>query len=534
MSALVFLKLRQWRNAIIRAIKTPAKLALIVLYAFAFIIMLFFMVFGSNFSSRMDVVSGNGPHVVVGIIAILAYFFSYAAAKSGKDGVNRIFSEADAHILFASPMRPQSLLIYGLSNQLLAGIFSSVFLLFQVGNFYNFGITGAQVWVIFVAWIMVAIKYALVRMLSYVIIDRWPQGQKLVTVYAFLAIGILLLSGVLAYSGGGSFSQMLSRFMGMPQLRYFPLAGWVLVLIEGLMLGMQLEHWLMLLLLIATIPLTFYFVYRKPVDFYEDAQLFAKPQNLAGSNSNVSLQELMKPKKDQKVSYVGIGAGLGASTLFYKQVLEKRRQRKFYLGFAFLMYLAYAILLSYLSLKLHAFPPRWLGIIYAGSFVMMRFTMSSINPLAFELNNPYFFLYPMKAFERSLYGQLAGVMFMAVDVLPGFLLCVILGGIPLIPALLLFIMMLSASMVTTAAYLLTYGIAGRPDKGLYALLLMAITAAFLTPSVFGVIIVAVAAGLSTSWTIAAVVLFVMILVNMGIAMLAVPGMKMIMEKGQDT
>lgn len=533
MNALIFLKLKQWKNAIIRAIKTPAKLALIVLYGVMLIFMVIFFVF-SPFSGRSENITGAGPGQVVAGIMVLSFVFTFVAVRSGRKGVNRIFTEADAHVLFAAPFRPQSLLIYGLSNQLLTGIFSSVFLLFQFGNFMNFGLRGGQVLVIFVAWILIAFSYALIRVFTYIISDCYTFGKTAATLYSSLALGLVLLSIVLAYRSGNGLADTMNRLLAMPWLRYFPIAGWVGVVIEGLMLGMQIEHWICLLLFILSIPLTFVFVYGRPVDFYEDVQVFAIQQDIAKTNNNINLQDYVKRKKPRNVSFMGLGGGLGANTFFYKHVLEKRRQRKFFLGWAFLSYLLTAVLLSYLSLGLGMFRPNYLPVIYAALFVFMRFTISSINPFAFELTNPYYLLYPISAFERVFYGQLAGLMFLSLDILPGYLLLVIVSRLPLIMAILLFLLLLSSYLVSTAAYLLTYGIAGNPSKGLYALLMMAIVSVFLMPTIIGIVIIGFVIGTEAPIAISSILILIALLLNLAIAVIAVPGMKMIIAKGQDT
>ena len=125
-------------------------------------------------------------------------------------------------------------------------------------------------------------------------------------------------------------------------------------------------------------------------------------------------------------------------------------------------------------------------------------------------------------------------MFLSLDILPGYLLLVIVSRLPLIMNILLFLLLLSSYLVSTAAYLLTYGIAGNPSKGLYALLMMAIVSVFLMPTIIGIVIIGFVIGTEAPIAISSILILIALLLNLAIAVIAVPGMKMIIAKGQDT
>ena len=78
--------------------------------------------------------------VVGGIILVVFVFQAISADKNG----SKIFLPADVNLLFSSPMKPQSVLLFRLMTQLGTSILASVYLLFQLPNLVlNLGIQKA-------------------------------------------------------------------------------------------------------------------------------------------------------------------------------------------------------------------------------------------------------------------------------------------------------------------------------------------------------------------------------------------------------
>ena len=79
--------------------------------------------------------------IVGGVILAVFVFGAISADKNG----SRIFLPADVNLLFASPMKPQSVLLFRLMTQLGTSILASVYLLFQLPNLV-LGL-GLSIWV---------------------------------------------------------------------------------------------------------------------------------------------------------------------------------------------------------------------------------------------------------------------------------------------------------------------------------------------------------------------------------------------------
>ena len=86
--------------------------------------------------------------IVGGIILVVFVFQAISADKNG----SKIFLPADVNLLFSSPMKPQSVLLFRLMTQLGTSILASVYLLFQLPNLVlNLGLS------IWVALAMIAV-----------------------------------------------------------------------------------------------------------------------------------------------------------------------------------------------------------------------------------------------------------------------------------------------------------------------------------------------------------------------------------------
>ena len=70
----------------------------------------------------------------------------YSGSKDGTD----IFQMADVNLLFTAPMKPQSVLMFRLSFQMVATVFASIYLVFQIPNLVvNMGLGASAVVAIF-------------------------------------------------------------------------------------------------------------------------------------------------------------------------------------------------------------------------------------------------------------------------------------------------------------------------------------------------------------------------------------------------
>lgn len=90
----------------------------------------------------------------------------YSGSKDGTD----IFQMADVNLLFTAPMKPQSVLMFRLSFQMVATVFASIYLVFQIPNLVvNMGLGASAVVAIFAGWILLLVFQRLMIVLTYTV-----------------------------------------------------------------------------------------------------------------------------------------------------------------------------------------------------------------------------------------------------------------------------------------------------------------------------------------------------------------------------
>ena len=83
-------------------------------------------------------------YVEAGVMIVFLAILLWGMYSGSKDGTD-IFQMADVNLLFTAPMKPQSVLMFRLSFQMVATVFASIYLVFQIPNLVvNMGLGASQ------------------------------------------------------------------------------------------------------------------------------------------------------------------------------------------------------------------------------------------------------------------------------------------------------------------------------------------------------------------------------------------------------
>ena len=110
---------------------------------------------------------GIEPLELVELIAggVILAVFVFQAISADKNG-SRIFLPADVNLLFASPMKPQSVLLFRLMTQLGTSIVASLYLLFQLPNLVlNLGVSIWAALAVIATWCLTIVVGKLLQIL---------------------------------------------------------------------------------------------------------------------------------------------------------------------------------------------------------------------------------------------------------------------------------------------------------------------------------------------------------------------------------
>lgn len=387
-----------------------------------------------------DAIRESIPAATMILLLVVVLWGIYGGSKKGSD----FFLMADANILFAAPLKAQTVLMFRLSFQMLALLTFTFYLIFQVPSMkLILGLDNFAIVAIFLAWGMLLFMSKLMSVFTYTLTATYEHLKKYVVPFVF-AVGILVVAatGAVYISTGNDYMATLRLTYGADWSNYIPVFGWykamVMNAINGHVFASLGYMALNLVFLIALV----WGIWHIKADFYEDALAGAQKRDdmtkaaLEGRNINKDKKQSAKrtQKLEHKVRKSYELKGWGASVFLHKSILNRRRFSKF--GFVtntLLLYLAIGGLgAAFMAYKTDLREISVIGLIMALTLFFRNFG----NPIEIESSHNWLFLVPEDPYKKVLYAILAGSVDCVLDLLPGIVVAtVILRGNPLMALL---------------------------------------------------------------------------------------------------
>lgn len=387
-----------------------------------------------------DAIRESIPAATMILLLVVVLWGIYGGSKKGSD----FFLMADANILFAAPLKAQTVLMFRLSFQMLALLFFTFYLIFQVPSMkLILGLDNFAIVAIFLAWGMLLFMSKLMSVFTYTLTATYEHLKKYVVPFVF-AVGLLVVAatGAVYISTGNDYMATLRLTYGADWSNYIPVFGWykamVMNAINGHVFASLGYMALNLVFLIALV----WGIWHIKADFYEDALAGAQKRDdmtkaaLEGRNINKDKKQSAKrtQKLEHKVRKSYELKGWGASVFLHKSILNRRRFSKF--GFVtntLLLYLAIGGLgAAFMAYKTDLREISVIGLIMALTLFFRNFG----NPIEIESSHNWLFLVLEDPYKKVLYAILAGSVDCVLDLLPGIVVAtVILRGNPLMALL---------------------------------------------------------------------------------------------------
>lgn len=323
MKGFIYLTKRTFINRLKRAVKKPVTYlygALMLLYA----VLIIGAIAGGAAAGGID-----DPKGLVLVLTVWIYFqfcsnfLVYARLK----GI--IFKPAHTHLIFPAPVSPKMVLLHAaLLNYMLSFLIAALALLVSIFIFH------VPVWRGFLLFaFMFAIETAFEVSLMIFLYSGEKRYKGLIRV---LQIGIVLL--IVCILGGialffrrhGLTVDSLWAFLDAPALRLIPVAGWNVAAVEWIVCGPTRINMIGTILYLAAalgMALTAYKM-RCTGEFYEDAAKFADDYAKMKARSRKG-ESSLKLKKRRLGSGRFQEKGTNAKAIFYKQILEYKKERFF-------------------------------------------------------------------------------------------------------------------------------------------------------------------------------------------------------------
>lgn len=387
--------------------------------------------------------------VAGGVILLLATLSALGADKSG----GQIFLPADVNLLFPSPMKPQSVLLFRFATQMGVSIAASFYILFQIPNLMRAGLTAGGALCVIFGWILTVLTANQVKMLCYLGGSNRPWLKRNLRRIIYVIL-LAIVGGYVLYKNSheGNWWEAALGYFNSTASRWIPFIGWIKGFIRAAIENRPAQAAVFLgLVLVCGILLT-WLIWHMKADFYEDAMTKSEEmaELLAAAQSSENGVAVVRRKKDcsERLRRDGMTKGFGANVFFFKALYN--RFRFAHLSFftkTMEYYLAVGIITAFVcrfGFKTTTYYP--IVILLAVSV----FFRSLGNALQEDTKMAYFVLIPENNWNKLCWSLLGDTFNCFLDILPGLVIGLIVQGAPLFPAVLWILVMITLNAYATA------------------------------------------------------------------------------------
>ncbi|HEX3037696.1 MAG TPA: putative ABC exporter domain-containing protein [Oscillospiraceae bacterium] len=436
MSSIVFLMKKQIKNSLIEMIHHPSKLI-----AYIFIIaMLSTSIITTSFD-RPRATSGMDIRLLQGSYFVILLFIAVLTLLNGLKSGTTFFSMCDVNFLFVSPLSPKRILAYGLIKQMGSSLLVMFFLLFYGASLVNtFKISWTSVTLLVVGMAVLLFVVQVLALLIYSFTNGRPNRITAVKgiIYGLVTL-LLLYLGQQILTNGYSLESVY-KAISSPQLMWFPVAGWIMGAVFGVIGANVLNTAVYTLVIVAVVAVALLLFIKSDTDYYEDVLQSTESTyqiKQAKKDGNFDKMSAMNGKTT-KVHDTGINQGWGANTFFYKHLREaKRKSRLIFVNGSTVILLLATVAVSIFISKISGddhdpVPVGMLMAIATGMAVYIQFFLNAAGDWTRELMKPAIYLVPEKPFAKLLWASMTTILKPVIDgVIIFTVLCFVLHANPL-------------------------------------------------------------------------------------------------------
>jgi len=412
MNSLMFLLLRQSKNRLLELRTKPAKLIIYIA-----VIAFFGYLLIQGMTTEMPYVPVDN-NMFTGIIAgFLAFTFIIAVLTAFSRGAS-FFEMEDVNYLFVSPMKPRTILLYGVIKAAKTIIIGSWFIIFQVNwmrSSFGVGVGGALIAAL--GYIMVAFISQIISLNIYALINGRPR-RKRIAIAALVAIFVpAIVVFMAALIQGHGVIDALTVLVASPALRFTPIVGWAAAGVSAVLFGEMIVGLLFLGLLALSGVAFFCIIYFGNPDYYEDV-LGATETAFEATRAAQEEMAAAFSGTGREIKIKGTGlSGAGAGVFFYKHLRESFRVNHFGLwGLGSLIMAVVAIGWAIIARPGYGADgiDMWLISLLGGMMLYKVLSMGYSRGIL-ETYNHYIYMIPDRPFAKWFWANIETVFKAAVE-----------------------------------------------------------------------------------------------------------------------
>jgi hypothetical protein len=407
------------------------KPALLIIYILFFGLMAF-SILGSS-GSRTEINLQNGGSIMQIIIFALFLFVSYMTLSKGLKQGSTFFSMPDVNLIFTAPIRPQTVLVYGIFRQMGMSALTTLFMCFQIPNMINFfGLTATGVFAVLTGWFFLVFSVQASTLCIYSLTAPYPDRRKAGKYILNGLMAVLIVALFVYFLNGNAKIEAVFSFFQLPAVDFFPYVGWLSAYIKYMVSGEYIRALLFLLPAILVPMAGIILVRRTESDYYEDVLQMTETMHA----NRVSIKE-GKTAANQNLGEVKtgksglVGKGRGASAFFFRHLTEQRRTGLILFDKMSIIVIAIAVFGGFFmrnniqSGEVEVFFVEVIGV--AVLSYVLYFT-SIMGKFTYELSKPYIYLIPAPNVMKLFYSNLASVVKALAEGIVAFSIFAILIG----------------------------------------------------------------------------------------------------------
>lgn len=400
--------------------------------------------------SILEIMNISKENMVETIMSGIFFFMLFLTLLNSK-GIGEIFLPADVPMLFASPLRPQSVMMFRLAAALGLQVLLSFYMAFQIPNLIlNAHMNAWGAWSILVAWLLLALLTTVLQILLYIFASKNDFFKKNLKIFigAFFVALIAIYFYFLTKNDRVPLKAATEMFSGANTF-WVPFWGWMRGMTINALAGNVGLSLMYVGLNIAGILLLIVIAWNIKVDYYEDAvisterraEIIERAQNSKGAATIRTKDRSSKIKRD------GFTKGSGATVFYHKTIYNRRRLS--YFGCITKTMLLYLVIAAF-SIGTEIFGDfKYCFVLYIGITLVMVFYRTLGNPLREDITKEFFVMIPAKAVSKLFWSMLGGIINTAMDLIVPFAAVVIWLKVPPVQAIVWFLFIITVDIYGT-------------------------------------------------------------------------------------
>lgn len=400
MNMIFYLYRKTFKNRVKRALKKPVT----YIYA-AFVILYFYFIFRS-FPVFLGMFEVEGASVLTAVLTAIVFIFIPSNMISYSKRKGLVFRESDIHFLFPAPVSPKKILLYAHIKNVIATLILNILVVIAAVLWLHISVWKMAVYFLF-SFIVENILEGSIMILCYGNEKLDKKQMFTIQIGMYLLVGIFILIGIGVYLKEGIGFWPVVNYLHSPAIQMVPVVGWYIAFLHLLFMGPGTVNVICSVLYFISVILLLVAACRLKCtgEFFEDAIKFAEDYEAArkkGKAGEVAVVGWKKKYGKATITY----KGKYAKAIFYRQLLEYKKNRFFIFGFYTLVCLIVGIGLAVIGHRNNGFGGYDVFVIL-GVMAYLTFIFSGYQgKWGKELKKPYTYLIPDTALCKLWYSTL--------------------------------------------------------------------------------------------------------------------------------